>query len=192
MMMAVGCLTAVAEGTSTPKDTDAQRTRFFCGAGYTLRTLGGLTVTAGATWRRHDVQWGYTHGLDKSDPVYWYNDDGIWLSTTRYRQCSINLRYGYHLPLAERLDLLPQIGCGLQLLAAQQVEGNDDYGHMAKASTLSAGFRLAYQITPYLLVFASPEYALPLSQDTYYKHTAQVSNYSAGGFSATAGLLFTF
>lgn len=42
---------------------------FYFGAGYTFRSLGGITALAGVTYRNFDFQVSYTFGLGKSDDV---------------------------------------------------------------------------------------------------------------------------
>ncbi len=46
---------------------------FYFGAGYTMRSLGGITALAGATFKNIDLQLSYTFGLNASDPVGWYS-----------------------------------------------------------------------------------------------------------------------
>lgn len=42
---------------------------FYFGAGYTFRSLGGITALAGVTYRNFDFHMSYTFGLGKSDDV---------------------------------------------------------------------------------------------------------------------------
>ncbi|MBQ7494619.1 MAG: autotransporter outer membrane beta-barrel domain-containing protein [Bacteroidaceae bacterium] len=165
---------------------------FYLGGAYTARSLGGVTLLAGVAYQRHDLQLSYTLGLQKSDPVYWYDDDGIWLSSMKYRQQTFAVRYGYRLPAGQRFIITPQLGYSYHTLSGQQDEGEGRYGHSAHSSSLTLGMRVQCRLLPPVSVFLTPEYALALSQDTYYKHTADVSNFSASGFALTAGLTFDF
>ena len=138
------------------------------------------------------MQLSYTIGLAKSDPVYWYNDAGVWLATMAYKQSSLNVAYGYRIALAEGLSVVPQLGYRLNTLKASLTEGTGSYGDGAKSSALTVGGRLLYEPVQHVGVFLSPDFAVPLSQDTYFKHTADISNFAAGGFSVTAGVMFSF
>lgn len=170
----------------------AQRVSPYVGVGYTVRSLGGITATVGATFLRHDLQLSYTFGLGKSDPVHWYDDNGIWLSTVSYKQSSLTVRYGYRFDIARTFIVTPQLGYSLSTLNGNREQGGTNYGDGAKASSMTVGAKLQYQPLPFMSVFVAPEYAIALSQDTYYKHTAEYSNYSADGISVSVGLLFTF
>lgn len=166
---------------------------FYFGAGYTIRSLGGLTAIAGVVFHNHDLQVGYTFGLSKSDPVYWYdNTSGSWLSTVTYKRHSLNVRYGYQFNLMRKMAITPQAGYSLDMLHGSISEGEGNYGDGGKASCLSLSVKLLLVPIQHFYVFVAPEYAFALSRDTYYKHTAEVSNFSAGGFSVSAGLLFSF
>ena len=166
---------------------------FYFGGGYTMSTLGGITAMAGAVFYRHDVQASYTFGLNESDPVNWYhNTTGQWLSTVAYKQSALALHYGYQVNLMRQLAITPQVGYRLSMLSGNVQAGQGSYGDSGKASVLTLGVKLLLVPMQHFYLFAAPEYGVVLSQNTYYKHTADISNYEAGGFAVTAGLLFSF
>ena len=166
---------------------------FYFGAGYTISSLSGLTAIAGAVFQRHDLQVSYTFGLSESDPVHWYdNTTGTWLSTVSYKQSSLSVRYGYQFNLMRQLAITPQVGYSYDMLNGSVSAGEGSYGDGGKASCLTAGVKLLLVPMQHFYIFAAPQYGVALSQDTYYKHTAEISNFSAGGFSVSAGLLFSF
>ena len=163
------------------------------GAGYTSPFLSGGTLLVGVNYKRHDLQLSYTLGLQKSNPVYWYDDNGIWLTGMTYKQNRVGVRYGYKLPVYKQLiSITPQVGYSLHTLIGQRSEGSGDYADGAHASILTLGVCGRSVILPQVSVFLRPEYCIALSQDTYYKHTADVSNFSAGGFSLSLGVMFDF
>ncbi len=165
---------------------------FYFGAAYTAATLGGVTGVLGAVFHRHDLQLSYTFGLTESDPVYCYNDAGRWLATMTYRQSTLSARYGYQLNLMRQLAITPQVGYSLQMLGGSADAGEGSYGDGGKASSLTLGVKLLLVPMQHCYVFAAPEFGVALSQDTYYKHAADIAGFSAGGFAVSAGVLFSF
>ena len=167
---------------------------FYIGVGgtYASPSMGGITPTAGVVFHNHELQLSYTLGLSKSDPVHWYDNAGLWLSTTTYQQRSFAVQYGYRFGLKHGIFITPQVGYSLKMLSASLQDGTGKYGDKAKASCLSIGAKFQYSPVKHLVIFLSPEYRLAVSQDTYYKHTADISNFSASGFAVSAGLMFCF
>lgn len=166
---------------------------FYLGAGYTIRALNGLTAITGAVFHSHDIQLSYTFGLSKSDPVYWYdNTSGKWLSTVGYKQNSLSVHYGYQFNLMRQLAITPQVGYSFNMLSGNVSNGEGNYGDGSKASCLTLGVKLLLVPVQHLYVIVAPEYAVELSQENYYKNTSEIRNFSVGGFSVNAGLLFSF
>ena len=95
---------------------------FYFGAGYTMRSLGGITALAGVTFNNIDLQVSYTFGLGKSKQVPWYTkelkDDvgniiqegDTYLSSMTYKRSTLAIRLGYQFELTERLGITPQVG----------------------------------------------------------------------------------
>ena len=178
-----------------PKGNDKQRPlSFYFGVGgnYFAPSSAGLAFVAGAIFHRHDLQLGYTLGLSKSDAVHWYNDAGVWQSSNTFQQRSFAVRYGYQLNLKHGLCLTPQAGYTFSMLQGNLKEGSVNYGDGAKASCLALGVKLTYVPVKHCKIFLIPEYSVAVSQDTYYKHTADYSNYSPGGFAVSVGVMFSY
>lgn len=186
--IALTAVTAAAQGTAGAKE----RTSFYAGVGYTLRPQGGLTLLAGSAYAQHDLQLSFTLGLTKSDPVYWYDSNSIWQSTTKFKQHTFGLRYGYHLWQTEHFGFMPQLGYSLHLMSNSLEEGDRDISDKAKANTMTLGVRLTYRPVQHCTVFLAPEYGIRLSQDKYYRHTADISNCKADGVAVTAGVMVGF
>lgn len=165
---------------------------FYFGAGYTVSALGGISGILGAVFQRHDLQLGYTFGMTESDPVYWYDDGGHWLSTVAYRQSTLSVRYGYQLNLTRQLAITPQAGYSMHMLSSTVKAGEGNYGNSGKAGCLTLGVKLLLVPMQHFYVFAAPEYGVVLSQDAYYKHASDIAGFKAGGFAMSAGLLFSF
>ena len=76
---------------------------FYFGAGYAIRSLGGITALAGAVLWNFDLQASYTFGLSKSDDVRWYSTDGNdnYLSSVSYKRSTFAIKLGYQIALTE-------------------------------------------------------------------------------------------
>jgi len=167
---------------------------FYFGAGYTFRSLGGITVLAGATYQRYDAQLSYTFGLGKSDEVHWYSTDGndTYLGTMTYKRSTFAIKGGYLFPLTERIGIYPQVGVEFERLSATAERGSTDYGDGAAATCLSFGAKLVYAPIERFYAFINPALSFAVNKDDNFKRIADASNISAGGFQLTAGVIFNF
>ncbi len=165
---------------------------FYFGGGYTYRNLSGLTAMAGAVFHNHDIQLSYSFGTGTSNPVYWYDDAGHWLSTMTYRQNSLSVRYGYQINLMRQLALTPQVGYSYETLQGSLADGAGRYAHGAAGGLLTAGIKLLVVPFQHFYVFVSPEYGVTLGESAYMNRTASVGDFSTGGFAVTGGLLLNF
>jgi hypothetical protein len=167
---------------------------FYFGAGYTMRSLGGITALAGATYKNIDLQLSYTFGLGASDPVRWYSEDGndTYLSSVEYKRSTFAVKAGYQIELTERLGITPQLGYQIEQLSGKVTDGTNLYGDKAAASCISLGAKLVYAPIQRLYLFATPELSLGVSKDNNFKRIADASNISAGGFMVSIGAIFNF
>ena len=103
---------------------------FYFGAGYTMRSMGGITALAGATYKNIDLQLSYTFGLGASDPVRWYSEDGndTYLSSVEYKRSTFAVKAGYQIELTERLGITPQLGYQIEQLSGKVTDGTNLYG----------------------------------------------------------------
>lgn len=167
---------------------------FYFGAGYTMRSLGGITALAGATYKNIDLQLSYTFGLGASDPVRWYSEDGnyTYLSSVEYKRSTFAVKAGYQIELTERLGITPQLGYQIEQLSGKVTDGTNLYGDKAAASCISIGAKLVYAPIQRLYLFATPELSLGVSKDNNFTRIADASNISAGGFMVSIGAIFNF
>ena len=167
---------------------------FYFGAGYTMRSLGGITALAGATYKNIDLQLSYTFGLGASDPVRWYSEDGndTYLSSVEYKRSTFAVKAGYQIELTERLGITPQLGYQIEQLSGKVTDGTNLYGDKAAASCISVGAKLVYAPIQRLYLFATPELSLGVSKDNNFTRIADASNISAGGFMVSIGAIFNF
>lgn len=167
---------------------------FYFGAGYTMRSMGGITALAGATYKNIDLQLSYTFGLGASDPVRWYSEDGndTYLSSVEYKRSTFAVKAGYQIELTERLGITPQLGYQIEQLSGKVTDGTNMYGDKAAASCISVGAKLVYAPIQRLYLFATPELSLGVSKDNNFTRIADASNISAGGFMVSIGAIFNF
>ena len=167
---------------------------FYFGAGYTMRSLGGITALAGATFKNIDLQLSYTFGLGSSDPVRWYSTDGndTYLSSATYKRSTFAAKLGYQIELTERLGIVPQLGFQAERLSGKVTDGTNLYGDGASASCVSVGAKLLFAPIERFYVFAAPELSIGVSKDDNFKRIADSSNISAGGFMISIGAIFNF
>ena len=167
---------------------------FYFGAGYTMRSMGGITALAGATYKNIDLQLSYTFGLGASDPVRWYSEDGndTYLSSVEYKRSTFAVKAGYQIELTERLGITPQLGYQIEQLSGKVTDGTNLYGDKAAASCISIGAKLVYAPIQRLYLFATPELSLGVSKDNNFTRIADASNISAGGFMVSIGAIFNF
>ena len=166
---------------------------FYFGAGYTLSSLGGMTAYLGGVYRHVDIQLSYTFGLKKSKDVYVYQNGTNGhelLSGNAYKMNAMAVRVGYQWRLIPRLGITPQIGYQQQILAAQVLKVyTGKYSDGAKASNLTIGAKVLAVPVHRVYLFVNPEYAVNISKDETFKMAAKAADFSAGGFSVSAGVL---
>lgn len=167
---------------------------FYFGAGYSLRSLGGITALAGATYKNFDLQASYTFGLTSSDDVPWYSTDGndTYLSSMTYKRSTFAIKLGYQFELTERLGITPQLGYEIERLSGTVSNGTNAYGDGASANCLSIGAKLLYAPIERFYLFANPALSLGVSKDKNFERIADNSDISAGGFMMTIGAIFNF
>jgi hypothetical protein len=167
---------------------------FYFGAGYAIRSLGGITALAGAVLWNFDLQASYTFGLSKSDDVRWYSTDGNdnYLSSVSYKRSTFAIKLGYQIALTERLGLTPQVGYEIEKLAGTVEDGTNLYGDKASAKCLSIGAKFLWAPIKHIHVFANPAYSIGMSKDENFQKIADNSDIKAGGFMANLGVIFNF
>ena len=167
---------------------------FYFGAGYTMRSMGGITALAGATYKNIDLQLSYTFGLGSSDPVRWYSEDGndTYLGSATYKRSTFAAKLGYQIELTERLGITPQLGYQIERLSGKVTDGTNLYGDGAAASCISVGAKLLFAPMERIYLFAAPELSIGASKDNNFTRMADASNIAAGGFMISIGAIFNF
>ena len=167
---------------------------FYFGLGYSLASLGGVTAVVGAVYQNHDLQLGYTFGLQSSDAVSWYTTDGNmrYMSSMTYKRSVFSVKYGYQVELTERLGLVPQVGYAMERLAGTVDDGKNTYGDGSMGNSLTLGAKLLFAPVQGLYLFANPEFGVGISKDGDFTRIADSSDIAAGGFVVTVGAILNF
>lgn len=167
---------------------------FYFGAGYAVRTLGGMTGLLGAVIQGHDLQAHYTFGLTATKPVYSYSTDGNdnYLSTLSFKQSSFGLKYGYQFNLMRQLAITPQVGFTVDRLTASVDSGNGLYADGASANCITVGVKLLLVPFQHCYIFAAPEYDIAIKKDDNFQRLTELSNVTEGGFLANIGVIVNF
>ena len=177
---------------------------FYFGAGYTMRSLGGITALAGVTFNNIDLQVSYTFGLSKSDVVPWYTtelkDDAdniiqeadTYLSSMTYKRSTLAIRLGYQFELTERLGITPQVGYEIERLSGTVANGTNKYGDGATANCISIGAKLLWAPLERFYAFINPAFSLGASKDKNFERLVDNSDIAAGGFMLTIGAIAKF
>lgn len=168
---------------------------FYFGAGYTMRSMGGITALAGATYKNIDLQLSYTFGLGASSDVIWYsiaegNDN--YQSTMTYKRSCFAVKLGYQIELTERLGITPQLGYQIEQLSGTVTDGTNKFGDGASANCVSIGAKFLYAPIQRVYLFAAPELSLGMSKDNNFQSISDASDISAGGFMISLGAIFNF
>ena len=182
----------IKEDITLPRTSYIGDIAFYAGAGFTVRSLMGITGTLGFVFQNIDLQLAYTMGISSSKNLYWYDQAGLLQSGLRYKMNSWNIRLGYQFKAVTHFGFTPQLGFQYQQLSGKLLEGTTKYGDGAKAMAATLGLKAFYVPTKYLALFLQPEYALVMKRDDTYKTAASKADFSQGGFSATIGLLFNY
>ena len=164
---------------------------FYFGAGYTLRKMAGITATAGFTYKHHDVQAGYTFGLNASDSVTWYQN-GLQVSRQTYKMSSASISYGYQIELTRQLSITPQVGYQFSSINSASQVGSMSIGDGSTAHSATLGAKILYVPLSRVCLFAQPHYSLAMSKDNNFETVADLAGLPLNHFAATFGVMVMF
>lgn len=164
----------------------------YFGGAYTVRTLGGLTGTIGAMYKKHDLQFSYTFGSTQSDPVNIYDTSWQFQSRQTYKMNTIGIRYGYLVELTRKMAIVPQVGYTANSLTANLEEGSQAFGDGASCKAITIGAKFLVVPVKHVFIYAAPEFGIASGKDDAYSKIASSANFSEGGFAAHIGILAYF
>lgn len=165
---------------------------FYFGAGYTLRSLPGVTAILGTVLYNHDLQLSYTFGMGSSGDVYWYDEAGKWQSTMNYSRNSFSVRYGYQFMLIEKMAITPYVSYSLEKLKGTLSGGVGSYADDSGADMIGVGTKIIYVPFKHINLYFLAGYDYALSMDGVLSRMLDFSDFGLNGFNATAGLMFSF
>lgn len=165
---------------------NVKRTTFYLGGAYTISSLSGLSVMAGATYKDIDVQASYTIGMGESDPANWYSvNDNSFSETSAYKMNQFALKFGYQLKLSTGVSLTPQLG-----FISQNLSSSGSRGDGVSCSCLSLGAKLLLSPITHVCIYLSPEYSIAMKKSDTFTKISNTCNFSGGGFASHVGVLF--
>lgn len=170
----------------------------YAGAGFNVLSMMGPSFAVGFQKDRHVVEAGAVVGLGKTDDLYFYRNGSTLKAAWKYSAFRMQLRYGYEIPLADFMDLVPQGGLAMNMFTGSDVEDasvkTDDF---KKASSLSflIGARLSFAVGRNVKVQVTPEYDFGLYKSDNCKLIGENDNTFKSwtdGFNLNAGLIILF
>lgn len=170
----------------------------YAAIGYNAMSISGPTVALGFDFHRNNIEISYTLGVNKSDDIYFYNDDETLRSAYNYKAMRVNLRYGYDFPCTDFLTLTPQVGAAYNFVNGSKTGStaqNEDY--MKNGSSVSGlvALRLIAAFNNTLRVQITPEYNFALSKNdnckVLNKADDKVKSWTEG-FNLNLGLMIFF
>jgi hypothetical protein len=167
-------------------------TAFYFGLAFTYSTLSGVSGIAGVTLKNHDLQLGYTFGLVESNQSYWNDSNNQFLGACKHKINSLSIKYGYQIPLLNKMAITPQLGYMLNMLSSTAVGNSEKYADGAKADLLTVGAKATYVPFHHCYLFLAPEVDIVLKNDNTYNSAAGKAGFSKGGFVLNAGVLVNF
>lgn len=165
---------------------------FYFGAGFSVRSISGVTGLLGLTVHHHDLQFSYTFGLGKSDEVNIYDTNWKYLSKQKYGLNSMAVKYGYLIDLTRKFAVVPQVGYMQNSISSTIVDGSQTFADGASCKCITVGLKALLVPSKHIHLFAAPEYAIAQGKDASFELVAKQSNIGLGGFTATLGLIATF
>lgn len=167
-------------------------TAFYFGLAFTYSTLAGISGIAGVTIKNHDLQLSYTFGLAESKQSYWNDSNNQFLGACKHKINSLSIKYGYQIPLLNKMAITPQLGYSLNTLSSIAVGNSDKYADGAKADLLTVGAKATYVPFHHCYLFLAPEVDIVLKKDNKYNSAAEKAGFTKGGFVLHAGVLVNF
>ena len=192
---------AVLEVVDEPTGGNVQKLhqsyKAYIGAGYNVMAISGPSVAVGMMVKRHQIELGATYGLNKSDELYFYNTEGSLVAGYKYNAIRVQLRYGYEIPLADLVSLMPQVAVAYNAIIGTAADGASGSTLYKNANSLTVGgaVSLSVLLTKNIGLYITPEYDVAAYKDNTCKIVGEadksVKNWSEG-FNLNVGLRIMF
>lgn len=156
------------ETNTLPSDTREGHS-VYVGAGYNILSLSGPSVVLGFDFNHHHLELGATMGLNKSDDLFFYGNDGELTGAFNYKAIKVQLSYGYGFELTDFLTLTPLVGATYNIMSGQKVNNMtvNSNSNFKNANSISgvAGIRLGAKLTEMIEFYLSPSFHIGLYKD---------------------------
>lgn len=167
----------------------------YMGLGYSITTLSGPSLSLGFDIKHHTIELGAIYGLNKSDDLYFYNDQASVTGAYNYQAIRLLLRYGYDIKLADFFSVTPLIGGAVNILQGNEVvKSSIDYSSGNSVSALGA-LRLVASLSNRFRLHITPEYQINISRNDNCWWLSQYDstiNSWTDGFNLSVGLMYFF
>lgn len=166
--------------------------------GYNALPLAGPEVAVGFLSHHHQLEVGFSYGLKKTDDLFFYNNEGGFVSAYNYQPMRLQMRYGYEVELVDFLSVTPQVGVAYNMATGKDVAGysniNDKYQKVNSVSALGA-VRLTAALGRHFKLQVTPEYDFGVYKNLNCKWIGDVDKTVKSwtdGFSLNVGLMVFF
>ena len=181
------------------RDAFAKERVVYINAGYNAVAISGPSLGVGVSLKRHNFEIGAVLGVNKSNELYFYDQDDDIAAAYKYHATRAYARYGYEFPLTDFLKVVPQVGAAANFINGSKVSGvtltRSDY--MKSASSVSGllAVRLLAELNDHFRVQLTPEYDFTLSKNDVCKTLNNADNTIKSwteGFNLNLGFLIYF
>lgn len=169
----------------------------FIGAGYNVMAISGPSAMIGLEYKHHVIEVGGVYGLNKTDDMYFYNNDGNLKAAYNYQAFRVSLRYGYKIEFDKMFSVTPQIGAGYNIMSGTSKQSGTSSSSYQSTSSISglAAVRLKVNLSKQVGLYVTPEYDLGLYKEDVCKLIGENSktfkNWTEG-FNLNVGIMVSF
>ena len=188
---------AVIQFANAPKSADVG-SHVYMGAGFNVLSIMGPSLSFGFIKDHHAVEVGAVIGLGKTDDLFFYKNGTTLKAAWNYKAMRAQARYGYVLPVADFMDVVPQGGLAMNMFTGGDVkDGGVQTDDFKKASSLSfiVAARLQFSIGSKVKVQVTPEYDFGLYKSDNCKLISENDNTFKSwtdGINLNAGIILLF
>ena len=167
----------------------------YVGVGYNIMSISGPSVALGFDINNHNIELGAVYGLNKTDDLYFYDNNSNVIGAYNYQAIRIQLRYGYDFKITDFFSITPQVGGAYNIVKGNEVvKGNGSYESGNSFSAIGA-IRLVASLNDKFKLHITPEYDIKLSRNNICEwlsnYDTTVKNWT-NGFNLNVGLLYFF
>lgn len=169
----------------------------YAGIGYNITSISGPSITLGFDVNHHNMEVGAVYGLNKTDDLYFYDNNSNVVGAFNYKAVRIQLRYGYDIGVTDFLSVMPQAGFAYNLLNGDEIVSGTKSKDYQTANSMSAlaAVRLVVSFNNRFKLHITPEYDFGVYKDDNCKRIADFdSSFKSwtDGFNMNIGLMFFF